>query len=48
MAPDVKNGEIKVLTFELVVTDPQGASSSDTVEIIVNSVNNPPTRRCRK
>ena len=43
MAPDVKNGEIKVLTFELVVTDPQGESSSDTVEIIVNSVNNPPT-----
>ena len=42
MAPDVKNGEIKVLTFELLVTDPQGASSSDTVEIIVNSVNNPP------
>ncbi|MDH5431619.1 MAG: PKD domain-containing protein [Nitrosopumilus sp.] len=43
MAPDVKNGEIKVLTFELVVTDPQGASSSDVVEVIVNSVNNPPT-----
>ena len=43
MAPNVKNGEIKVLTFELLVTDPQGANSSDTVEIIVNSVNNPPT-----
>ena len=42
MAPDVPNGEIKVLTFELLVTDPQGESSSDTVEIIVNSVNNPP------
>ncbi len=42
IAPDVANGEIKVLTFELVVTDPQGESSSDTVEIIVNSVNNPP------
>ncbi|MCH9657603.1 peptidase [archaeon] len=42
MAPDVPNGEIKVLTFELVVTDPQGESSSDTVEIIVNSVNHPP------
>ena len=42
MAPDVLNGEIKVLTFELLVTDPQGESSSDTVEIIVNSVNNPP------
>ncbi|MCH9658830.1 peptidase [archaeon] len=43
MAPDVKNGEIKVLTFELLVTDPQGENSSDTVEIIVNSVNSPPT-----
>ena len=42
MAPDVENGEIKVLTFELLVTDPFGESSSDTVEIIVNSVNNPP------
>ncbi|MGH1568197.1 MAG: PKD domain-containing protein [Nitrosopumilus sp.] len=42
MAPDVKNGEIKVLTFELIVTDPFGESSSDTVEIIVNSVNNSP------
>ena len=42
MAPDVENGEIKVLTFELLVTDPFGENSSDTVEIIVNSVNNPP------
>ena len=24
MAPNVKNGEIKVFTFELLVTDPQG------------------------
>ena len=42
MAPDVVNGEIKVLTFELLVTDPFGESSSDTVEIVVNSVNHPP------
>ncbi len=42
MAPGVQNGEIQVLTFELLVTDPQGESSADTVEIIVNSVNNPP------
>lgn len=42
MAPDVKNGEIKVLTFELLVTDPLDESSSDIVEIIVNSVNNLP------
>ncbi len=43
MAPDVKNGEIKVLTFELVVTDPLGESNSDSVEVVVNSVNHPPT-----
>ncbi len=42
MAPEVPNGEIKVLTFELTVTDPLGASSSDIVEIIVNPVNHAP------
>lgn len=42
MAPEVKNGEIKVLTFELTVTDPFGASSSDVVEIVVNPVNHVP------
>ncbi|MFB5608817.1 MAG: Ig-like domain-containing protein, partial [Nitrosarchaeum sp.] len=43
MAPIVPNGQIKVLTFQLTVTDPQGASDSDTVEVIVNPVNLPPT-----
>ena len=42
MAPEVKNGEIKVLTFELTVTDPLGASSSDVVEVVVNPVNHVP------
>jgi hypothetical protein len=42
MAPDVVNGQIKVLTFTLTVTDPFGATSSDTVEIIVNPVNHVP------
>lgn len=42
MAPDVVNGQIKVLTFTLTVTDPFGASSSDTVEVVVNPVNHPP------
>ena len=42
MAPEVANGEIKVLTFELTVTDPQGASNSDIIEIIVNPVNHVP------
>jgi len=42
MAPEVKNGEIKVLTFQLTVTDPSGANSSDIVEIVVNPVNHIP------
>lgn len=42
LAPDVKNGEIKVLTFELTVTDPLGASSSDVVEVVVNPENHVP------
>ena len=42
MAPEVANGMIKVLTFQLTVTDPLGASSSDVVEIIVNPVNHVP------
>ncbi len=42
MAPEVANGMIKVLTFQLTVTDPLGAQSSDTVEIIVNPVNHVP------
>lgn len=43
MAPEVKNGEIKVLDFELTVTDPQGAVDSAFVEIVVNPVNHTPT-----
>ncbi len=42
MAPEVANGMIKVLTFQLTVTDPLGAQSSDVVEIIVNPVNHVP------
>lgn len=42
MAPEVVNGLIKVLTFQLTVTDPTGAQSSDVVEIIVNPVNHIP------
>jgi hypothetical protein len=42
MAPEVANGMIKVLTFQLTVTDPLGAQSSDIVEIIVNPVNHIP------
>jgi hypothetical protein len=42
MAPEVANGMIKVLSFQLTVTDPFGAQSSDVVEIIVNPVNHVP------
>jgi len=42
MAPEVKNGEIKVLTFQVTVTDPEGATDSDMVEIVVNPVNHAP------
>jgi len=42
MAPDVENGMIKALTFQLTVMDPSGAQSSDVVEIIVNPVNHVP------
>lgn len=42
MAPVVDNGFIKVLTFELTVTDPLGESDTDIVEIVVNPVNQAP------
>ena len=42
MAPEVENGSIKALTFQLTVTDPSGAENSDIVEIIVNPVNHAP------
>ena len=42
MAPEVENGMIKVLSFQLTVTDPFGAESSDIVEVIVNPVNHVP------
>lgn len=42
MAPIVPNGMTKSFTFKFTVTDPQGATSSDTVKVVVNAVNNPP------
>ncbi|MGB0855804.1 MAG: PKD domain-containing protein, partial [Nitrosopumilus sp.] len=41
-SPIVKNGEIKVLTFELTVSDNNGRSASDTVTITVDPINAPP------
>ena len=43
MAPSVQSGRTITLVFELTVTDPQGASSKDTVTLRVVSTNAPPT-----
>jgi PGF-pre-PGF domain-containing protein len=40
-APEVQTSE--VLTFELSVNDPDGASNTDTVSITIEPVNDPPT-----
>lgn len=41
-SPTVVNGQIKILTFELVVSDDNGRSDSDTVTITVDPINAPP------
>ena len=41
-SPSVANGEIKVLTFELTVSDDNNRSDSDTVTITVDPINAPP------
>ncbi len=42
-APEVVNGKVKILTFELTVTDPYGGSDIDTIKITVMPRNQPPT-----
>jgi hypothetical protein len=42
-APEVENGKVKILTFELTVTDPYGGSDVDTIKITVLPRNQPPT-----
>ncbi len=42
MDPDVKNDEIKVLSFELRVYDDNERESIDTVIVTVDPVNSPP------
>ncbi len=41
-SPFVENGEIKILTFELTVSDNNGRVDSDTVTITVDPINAPP------
>jgi len=41
-SPTVANGQIKVLTFELRVSDDNGRSAVDTVTITVDPLNSPP------
>ncbi|MGQ0771935.1 MAG: PKD domain-containing protein [Nitrososphaerota archaeon] len=42
-APEVENGRVKILTFELTVTDPYGGIDTDTIKITVMPRNQPPT-----
>ncbi len=42
-APEVENGRVKILTFELTVTDPYGGSDVDTIKVTVMPRNQPPT-----
>lgn len=41
-APEVENGRVKILTFELTVTDPYGGVDTDTIKITVMPRNQPP------
>lgn len=42
-APVVENGKVKILTFQLTVTDPYGGVDTDTIKITVMPRNQPPT-----
>jgi len=42
-APEVENGRVKILTFELTVEDPYGEIDTDLVKVTVLPRNNPPT-----
>lgn len=42
-APEVENGKVKILTFELTVEDPYGGVDTDIIKITVMPRNQPPT-----
>ncbi len=42
-APEVENGKVKILTFELTVEDPYGEIDTDLVKVTILPRNQPPT-----
>ena len=42
-APEVENGKVKILTFELTVKDPYGGVDTDLIKITIMPRNQPPT-----
>lgn len=42
-APEVENGKVKILTFELTVKDPYGGVDTDIIKVTVMPRNQPPT-----
>jgi len=42
-APEVENGKVKILSFELTVTDPYGEVDTDIVKVNILPRNQPPT-----
>ena len=42
-APEVENGHVKILTFQLTVEDSYGETDVDTLKVTILPRNNPPT-----
>jgi hypothetical protein len=43
LAPSVNNGQTKILSFTLTVSDPFGGITQESIQIIVNPINHDPT-----
>jgi hypothetical protein len=43
LAPSVNNGQTKILSFTLIVSDPFGGTTQESIQIIVNPINHDPT-----